>query len=79
MKLKVFEQEQEKEKEVILKLEEWSDGIVLIAVDEDGNKVVRGKLLRLQNNGMIHLYRAIDTDLGFQLDSKGRIKIEGVE
>jgi hypothetical protein len=79
MKLKVFEQKKEQEREVFLRLVKEGDDIQLNAVDEKGGSVYHGYLLRIKKDGTIYRHDNVNPALGFQLDSDGRIKIEGEE
>ena len=58
-------------------LEDYRDGEVnLIAVDKNGNKISRGNILFLTNEGKLRLHAGVSADLGLQLDGDGRIVVE---
>ena len=65
----------EKSKEVYLKLQSFSGGIKLCAVDRTGKSMKQGNILSIEQNGCVELDRSVNPDLGFQLDEKGRVKI----
>ena len=62
-------------KEVSLKLQSFSDCIKLCAVDRTGTVMKQGNILSILQSGGIKLAEAVNPDLGFQLDEKGRVKI----
>lgn len=78
MKLKIYEEKEKKEdKTVRLKLKDDEDGdISLIAVDKDGDEMIAGTLLVMQDDGTLYLNEDINEDLGFKLDKDGRIKVD---
>ncbi len=59
-----------------LRLKERPNGIEVVAVDSKGNTVTAGHLLTFNEKGDIFPHRAIDSELGFDLDAMGRIKIQ---
>lgn len=77
MKLKIFNSpDDEKEKEVFLKLckGSLSGTIYLCACDKNGKEFKSGHILLISENG-IYIYDALDDKLGFQVDSRKRIKV----
>ena len=60
------------EKTVKLKITQgcWG-GVIIYAKGEDESRI-----LEITENGELSLYRGIDKDIGLQLDSEGRIKLE---
>ncbi len=79
MKFEIYNEKNEEEKKVYLKLEKVGDTIHIIAVDELGDEYECGNLLHINSNGVIIRCTAIDPNLGFKLDENGRIKIHGVD
>ena len=79
MELQVWKEKQDEKEPVRLRLVESTDfegGIVLIAVNEKGEKVAEGNLITLKKNGRLYLHEGINTRLGLDLDRQGRIKLE---
>jgi len=62
-------------KEVYLTLLSFSDCIKLCAVDRTGTVMKQGNILSIEQSGYVELNEAVNPDLGFQLDEKGRVKI----
>jgi len=78
MKFKVWEpQDKEEEKEVYLRLVEGNDGgVVLRAVDREGNYTGSCDILHITSNG--YLVRPFNCRVpGIQVDGNGMIKIGG--
>jgi len=79
MKLKVYEEVLEpvkKEEKLYLRLVEKSDSVLLVACDkETGNTVSRGNLLEIYSNGSVERLAHVSDDLGFNLDTDGRLRI----
>ena len=73
MKLKVYKKEKEKEKVVYFKLEEDDDLVVLVAVDEQGNRINCGQILSISTEGL-HLHRNVNKDIGLPLVKNGIIE-----
>lgn len=80
MELKIFEEDKEDKTKppVCLRLVEGYEGIILIACDEDGGERNLGNLLKISKNGKIYLCQKVNKNLGFQLDSNGRIEVEKI-
>ena len=77
MKLQVYDAPTKKDALVRLKLQDAGDGeITLLAVDEDGNEVNCGMLLRFRPDGTILRMANVNADLGFVLDDDEYIKFE---
>ncbi len=76
MKLEIYEPPEdapEVESIVRLRLKSGkSNGVDLIAVDEDGEVLSQGRLCRIDNHG-IRRAHCVDEDLGFDLDVDGRL------
>lgn len=68
MKLKIYD---EKEEGIYLKLEERSNRIVVVAVDESGNRIKN--LLEFTKEGTIYLCESAECG-DFKTDKKGRIE-----
>lgn len=60
-------------KNVNLRLIDTINGVDLICVDEEGDAIKNGRILAIGNNGKLHLYEKLNTELGFKLDDNGRI------
>ena len=71
----MFKVYDEKSEEVYLTLISFSGGIELCAVDRTGKAMKQGNILSILQSGGIKLTVAVNPDLGFQLDEKGRVKI----
>lgn len=78
MELKIFEAKEKVKQQVYLRLVEGYEGIILIACDEDGGERNLGNLLKISKNGKIYLCQKVNKNLGFQLDSNGRIEVEKI-
>lgn len=75
MELKIFEEKEKVKQPVYLRLVEGYEGINLIVCDKYGYRTRGGNLLRFKD-GIIILSRNVNKDLGFQVDSDGRIEVE---
>lgn len=78
--LKIWE-EKESAPEYFIKTEIDTEGDMdVFVVDKTGNKVQKGNLLWIKQNGKVELAYSINQDiakeLGLSLDSRGRIEIE---
>ena len=69
MKLKVYK----KTGQLLLELREHLDGIELVVVNSDGERVSRGTILNIDIEGL-HLKRNINRDFGLPLDKEGMLK-----
>lgn len=83
MKLKIYESNNNLEKEVFLKLFETSEGVTLIAVKEDGEPYRSGNILTITTNGKLQLHACLGSHLGdsdiekfFKTDELGQIELE---
>lgn len=78
MKLKVFPPEPEKDETIYLKLEQnrTIGDIILGCCDRSGAKILSGCLLVIHNDGSFSRPFGVDPELGFALDSEGRIQIK---
>lgn len=63
---------------VQLKLMECDDRPTLVAVDEKGNLLPRGKLCQLTQDGVLRVFSCVAPTLGFQLDDRGYLKTEKI-
>lgn len=74
MKLEIYKQEKSIEKQPVrLALEKTSEGISVIAVDEHGNPIPAGYLIRFKWDGTVLRNTNVSEELGFQFDNAGRI------
>jgi len=73
---KVYEEEK-KDSVIRVKLIQEEDGVLLITTDEDGNQ--DWCLLKLTDNGKIHLCGGIDDEEGIQVNENGYIIIENID
>lgn len=78
MKLEIYDEKKvEEEKKVRLRLvKNWDGHICLRAVDEDGDMIDRCALVYFSKEGHVGRYLGVNPDLGFDLDEKGRIKLD---
>ncbi len=77
MKFEIFNKPRKpKEKSVMLRIGLHPDGCEIVAVDDNGDPIPMGRLLRFEKSGKIFRLRNINPDLGFALDECGRIKLE---
>jgi len=77
MKFRVYEEKEATEEPVVtLRLRiYYDDGAELSAADSDGNILPCGHLITLPLDGTVKRLEAVNPDLGFQLDHRGRIKL----
>ena len=77
IKLKAFTEAAPVEaKPIQLKLVDREDGEVsVVAVDEDGERVPAGYLITFTPDGKIRRAKSVNDELGFSLDSMGRIEV----
>lgn len=76
MNFTIFTEPKEIEKTVDFRLLYGPDGqIKLCVVNNQGNTVPNGMLLRVTPNGSLELPRGIDKKIGLPLDENGRWKI----
>lgn len=74
MRIEVYGQAREGEKVLRLALRDDGDGTVaVVAVDEKGNRLLRGHLLTFHTDGAISRCTAVNEELGLQLDNRRRI------
>lgn len=78
MELDIFGGEKEVRRKVFLKLAKGTTGeIYLVACDGNGESIENGYLMLFESDGrMLRCYN-VNPDLGFPLDSKGRIRLIG--
>ena len=76
MKYELYKKESKSDKVVMLQLVKTPDwNVKLIAVDNTGMPLLSSTLLLLNQEGRIARCRHISNELGFDLDSDGRIKL----
>lgn len=75
MQFKIFNNEQEKGKVIILRLIKTigTSGVNLVVCDKEGNTVSGGHLMNINNSGY-QLDSGINLGFGFSLDSYGQLK-----
>jgi len=74
MKLRVYGEEEKKDPVVNLKLVQKEDGYVdLIAVNEEGEPIFSGKILKILPDGTFSRYIRVNPLLDFNIDDIGRI------
>ena len=61
---------------VFLKLLSTLSDIKVVVVNEKGRTLTSGHLLRFNNDGSVFTYPGVASELGFQLDDEGRIKVQ---
>ncbi len=75
MKLEIWNDDTpEPEKVVRLRLVSSDCAIALVAVDASGNMTPGGNILQITDDGEIHRYPSVGSDLGFSLDDFRRVK-----
>ena len=75
MKLSVFNKPA-KSDEVFIALEQDGDDVIVVAVDEDGNKLKGGNLVAFKPDGILHLSIGVNESLGFKLTSINEIRCQ---
>jgi len=77
MKLGIYDEAKIVERPVILRLSRFvcSGAVELKAVNERGERLIRGDILVILPNGTIKMAEQVDPDLGFQLDKDGKVKL----
>lgn len=80
MKLLMYELHEWNREEIAwLALRQQGDGVVVHVVDEKGEHIEAGNLIKFRNDGGMERLGGVNDALGFQLDERGRIKEEEVE
>lgn len=77
MKFEIYDEKSEKAKKqdpVRLKLDLGFSNVRVVAVDSDGDVLPSGFLVSIRPDG-IYLEPGVSPDLGFPLDSEGRLKV----
>lgn len=74
MKLRICEQGEQQDA-VFLKLVDQEEGVAVVVVGEDGNRVDGGYLAIFHHQGTLSRYFECDPNLGFQLDADGRVVV----
>lgn len=75
MRVEVYKGKTAEEKVVRLALHTLSceGGVILVAVDKDGNGLPGGKIGRINNRGVLYLYPDISDKIGLRKNHDGRI------
>ena len=74
MKIEVWNEDQKEEEQPLrLRLRGGIDGVALQVVDENGAWIA--VLLRIDTEGLLHLYEGVDDNLGLQLNKDGKLKM----
>ena len=79
MKVKAYAPSVPAESELNLALEQDEDKVALIIVDSTGNKVCSPYILTITSNGKIYRSAGVNPTVGLQLDSYGRVMVEGID
>ena len=74
MKLSIYTDTPKADPITLLKLEHGMYGIALIVADEDGVSVPGGIILDITGAGKVLFRDNVNPDIGFDLDSEGRVK-----
>lgn len=61
--------------EIKLGFEKYGDEIMVVALNEDGEKYYCGNLLTFKSNGTIEMCSGVNDELGFELDENEQIKV----
>ena len=78
MKLLMYEGVSHEDESVcFLQLIRCGTEIIVVAVDNFGEEITGGTLVRFYPNGTFTRCKKVNEKLGFQLDSEGRIKQNG--
>ena len=76
MRLKIYDgAEVEKEEELYLRLAVDGTGVMLVAVNKDGNNVGRGNILSVSSGGVIRLHSYVNAEIGLQITKSGHVKV----
>ena len=54
----------------------FRDEVTIIAVDGDGNRASQGDIITFTPDGRIQRHARVNPNFGFDLDDRGRIKLE---
>ncbi len=75
MKLEIYDATKAEENPPVrLRLKKCNGGIEVVAVDNTGNTLTAGHLLKFSNNGSVFRQSVVNPAFGFDLDGLGRIK-----
>ncbi len=76
MKLEIYDDTKAEEKPPVrLRLKNCDHGIEVVAVDNTGNTIIAGHLLRFNTSGAVYyMHLGVNDILGFDLGGGGRIK-----
>ena len=74
----VFDEKKKCEERLYFKLENWDENNVMIKiVDGTGNEIEAPYICRInKKTGRIYIYEYVNRELGFDLDEKGKVKVE---
>lgn len=70
MKLEIYKEEEKIEQTLRMKIEEYQGRIELTALDNSGKW---WSVLAIRTNGTLWKYSGVPSDIGFDVDSSGRI------
>ena len=73
MKFKVWDENEEREKPVLIRVFERGTRIVLDVVDETGKPRHAGHILCIKEDGTFSRYNGLTRDLGFSTNENGQI------
>ena len=79
MKVKAYVPSVPAESELNLALEQDEYKVSLIIVDSTGNKVCSPYILTITSDGQIYRFTGVNPTVGLQLDSYGRVMVDGGE
>jgi hypothetical protein len=65
-----------KKGERIFRLVEGEEGVCVVLVDRDGNRIPAGFVMKLKDNGSVKFMHGVNSNFGLQLDEKGQIEIQ---
>jgi hypothetical protein len=74
----VFDEKKKYEERLYFKLENWDENNVMIKiVDETGDEIEAPYICRInKTTGKIHREQNVNNKINFDLDEKGRVKVE---
>lgn len=75
MKLRIYGEKEKPEKEVFLRLVEKYGRVSLLAVDENGERVLGGDLLTISEGGFSRTC-SVSKEIGLPLDEDGQVIID---
>ncbi len=77
MKVSIYEENPEvkEEQEFFLNMEKVKHGIEVFLVNTEGQKLLQGVVLRINNDMTLYRYKYINTDIGLPLDGMNRLEL----